>query len=144
MIKALAIDSDLNLFVIEISDIRSHPKGRVMNKFNLLKDSTFFETFYVKTEGSSHLLNELNEDKAMKAEQLFHKLNQMSSEKNFLKYDKDTSTLYTVLRLSASPENQAETTLITWNLDIALHHYTPKIPLAASPMRLFSSSSPNE
>ena len=78
--KVVAVDAELNLMTIEITHLRSQPKGRVINKYNLQQDSNFFETFYVKTEGSTHLLNELNEEKANKEESMFKKLRQMRND----------------------------------------------------------------
>lgn len=37
---------------------------------NLISDSTLFEPFSIKTEGSTHLLSELSDDKDEKSESL--------------------------------------------------------------------------
>lgn len=60
--KAITIDSELNLNIIELMEMRQNPHAKVLCKFNLLTDSTFFETFYVKTEGtSSNYWNDLDD-----------------------------------------------------------------------------------
>ena len=70
---------------------------------NLISDSTLFEPFSIKTEGSTHLLSELSDDKDEKRESLRKTLVRLvpKSESNggrFLKLDKDSMSLYTVAR----------------------------------------------
>jgi len=50
--KAVIIDKELNLSLIDLLDMKHNPQARLNSKFNLLSDSCFFETFYVKTEGT--------------------------------------------------------------------------------------------